>query len=263
MDHHRLAARIAGRSPDRAVPAPRLRMGVSAGPDPADRAGTIRVTLDGTTTPGGATSLIGPVPAGQPVWVLTSGGSMIVLGYHRASAPPDLSTLTVGQSTIPRLHASSGVITQTSQLLRLTYFTATRSEPVVSLRLVSGSTAAGATPTLCRAGLYSVSAAGDLTLIGAINNDTSLFAATSTTYTRALAAPAATVAGARYALGTLVVTTATAPQVGGFSSLAAGELAVAPRITGSVSGQTDLPSSIAAGSVGTSGGAVYGVLLPS
>lgn len=262
MDLNPLAARVAGKTPDKGTRTPRLRQAVSAGPHPADRAGTIRVTIDGTTVPGVST-LAGPIPAGHPVWLLETGGMLLVLGHHEDTLPADGSPLTAGQSTIPRTEASSSSVSQTSGLLRLTFFTATRTEPVAKLRLVSGAVAAGATPTLCRAGLYTVSAAGDLTLAGAIPNDTALFAGTNTGYTRSLAAATATVAGSRYALGTLVVTTATAPQLAGFSSLPASELAIAPRVTGGVSGQTDLPAMIAAGSVSTSGGAVYGVLLPS
>lgn len=262
MDYNPLAARVAGKSPDKGTRRPRLRQAVSAGPNPADRAGTIRVTIDGTTVPGVST-LAGPIPAGQAVWLLETGGLLLVLGRHQDTTVADGSPLGVGQSTLPRTQASSSSISQTSGLLRLTYFTATRTEPVAKVRVLSGAVAAGATPTLARVGLYSVAASGDLTLAGSTPNDTALFAGTNTAYTKTLTTPSATVAGSRYALGVLVVTTATAPQLAGFSALPASELAVAPRVTGSLSGQTDLPSSIAAASVGTSGGAVYGVLLPS
>lgn len=84
MDVSKLAAAIAGKGPDIGPRPPRLRQAVSMGSDPADRAGTMRVTLDGTVVPG-VSSLVGPVPSGQPVWLLESGGMLLVLGRPGAS----------------------------------------------------------------------------------------------------------------------------------------------------------------------------------
>jgi hypothetical protein len=79
MDLNALASMVAGKTPDVGTRAPSLRLGVSAGPNGADRAGTTRVTLDGVTVPGVA-SLVGPVTAGVPVWLLETGGMLLVLG---------------------------------------------------------------------------------------------------------------------------------------------------------------------------------------
>lgn len=211
----------------------------------------------------GVSSLPGPVPAGVSVWVLAAGGMLLVIGTPTLVGDVDWAHLGTGQTTMPRTSATSTSISMTSGLLRLTYFTATRTEPVVKVRVLSGAVGAGATPTLCRVGLYTVDDAGDLALAGSAPSDTSMLAAANTAYTKSLSAAAATVAGRRYALGLLVVTAATVPQVCGFAGLPLTELAISPRITGCLTGQTDLPATIPAGSVGTSAGAVYGALLPS
>lgn len=149
-----------------------------------------------------------------------------------------------------------------NQTVRLTYFTARKSETVTQLRLVGGATAAGATPTLVRAGVYSVAANGDLTLVGGIANDPSLFAAVSTSYVRALTAPFDKVAGQRYAVGVLVVSGATTPTLTGHPALSPSEAAIAPRIGALLGGQSDLPAFIAAGALGDAAHLPYVVLLP-
>jgi hypothetical protein len=175
---------------------------------------------------------------------------------------PDPNALAVGESTIPRSLASSTTTNPGSGRLVLAYFTASKTETVTSIKAVTGSTAAAATPTLCKTGVYSVAANGDLTLVGQTPNDTTMFAAASTAYTRALVAPFAKVAGQRYAFALLVVTAAASPAfvtgVGGNNA----ETAAAPRLSGSLTAQTDLPSTIANGAVGSWGAAHYAVLLP-
>jgi hypothetical protein len=160
------------------------------------------------------------------------------------------SRLSVGCETIPRLFANGSELT-TSGTLRLTYFTAYQSFTAGSVRLGSSSTAAGATPTLCRIGIYSVATDGTLTLISSTANDTSLFSSTLTRYTKALSSTVAINAGSRYAVGVLVVTGAAAPTIIGQSSSSAfgSEMGENPRMAGSVSGQSDLPESVIAASV--------------
>lgn len=141
----------------------------------------------------------------------------------------------------------------TDQLM-LTYFTAARTETIGTLTVVTGTTAAGATPTLCRMGIYSVAANGDLTLVASTANDTALFAATSTSYAKALSASVGLTAGDRYAVGVLVVSAAAIPTfVGHLGATASAATAltslVTPRRLGRVLSQTSLPSSVSAGSV--------------
>lgn len=170
--------------------------------------------------------------------------------------------VTSGEATLPR-NISIGNVTMTSGFLRLAYFTARKSETINNVRIGTTGTAAGATPTLVRVGLYTVDGSGNLTLVASTANDTTLLAATNTAYTKALSAGYAKVAGVRYAVGVLVVTAAAAPTIMGLaSSGATSEFGLTPRVTGSVSGQTDLPSSVAVGSIADTTNFPYIVVTP-
>jgi hypothetical protein len=174
----------------------------------------------------------------------------------------DADRLTTGDASMPRALTFSSV-TLTSGLLRLSFFTARASYTATQLRLHSGSTAAAATPSLVRAGIYSVAGNGDIALLAATANDTSIFAGATTAYTKALAASQALVRGTRYALGELVITAAAAPTVPGASvSVVSSEIGAAPRLSATVAGQTDLPASVANASLVNSGSRTYGVILP-
>lgn len=172
--------------------------------------------------------------------------------------------LAVGEETKARLGGTrESNITMSTQALRLVYFTARKTETITQLRMVCGGTAAAATPTLVRFGIYTVASNGDLTLTASTTNDTAVFAATNTGYTKTLSASWSKVAGLRYAFGSLVVTSATAPNVlGTFLGVSASVASVAPRLVGIVTGQSDLPSSVLAGNVGADSSAPYGEMLP-
>jgi hypothetical protein len=183
---------------------------------------------------------------------------------------PDPNRLNGAQSTMPRGQVGTGDAgTLTSGTLRLAFFTAEDSFDVTQMRLISGSVAAGATPSLARAGLYSVARNGDLTLVAAIASSTNLLAAAATQYTRPLATdgglPATypLVAGMRYAVGLLVVTAAAAPTVPGqaISSAMTVEGGQTPRVCASLAGQSNLPANISAGSLNNSSVRPYAVLL--
>jgi hypothetical protein len=170
--------------------------------------------------------------------------------------------LTSGEENMPRESiAVSSVALSTTNLI-LTYFTARKTETCNNIKSVCGGVAAAATPTLCRMGVYSVAANGDLTLVAACASDTAMWATINTIYTRALTSAFSKVAGQRYATGLLVVTAATAPQVfgtsAGFSTISAG----APRISGYVAAQADLPANVAAGSISNTALRPYVEVLP-
>lgn len=93
------------------------------------------------------------------------------------------------------------------------YFIADETRTINTMIAASGSTAAAATPTLCRYGVYSAAANGDLTEIGSTPNDTTLFAATGTEYPKALSAPVNLVEGNLYAYGLLIVSASTLPTI--------------------------------------------------
>lgn len=147
----------------------------------------------------------------------------------------------------------NGVGAGSSGVMLLCYFYADHSETISTLTGFSGATAAGATPTLCRMGLYTVAANGDISLAASTPNDTTLFAATSTAYPKALSVPIAIAQGAFYATALLVVTAATVPTFHGVQYPATAVLnattRVSPPFAGRVTGQADLPGSVVAGSI--------------
>ena len=149
--------------------------------------------------------------------------------------------------------------------MRLTYFTARKAQTTTRVRVRSGTTAAGATPTLCRVGLYLIDGAGDGTRVASILNDTSLFNLASTGFTRDWSVPYVMIVGQRYALGILVVTTAATPTIVGYTYATSmdEEGAVAPRLTGRLNTQTDLPVSFTDASLSLTINRYYGVILPA
>jgi len=177
--------------------------------------------------------------------------------------PLDPDTLAVGEGVYSRGLIGIATVLSTTQNVRLVYFTARKSGTTTQVRVRSGNTAAGATPTRCEIALFEINAAGDGTRVAVTANDTSLFAATSTAYTRSWG-PYSMVTGQRYALGWLVVTTATAPTYIG-SQLGFGtddEFDSSPRYVGRITGQTTMPSSFTAASVTGNNVRPYGVILP-
>lgn len=179
-----------------------------------------------------------------------------------SESPLAATLLTNGQETFPREIASSSV-TQSTGVLRLGYFTARKNETAVNAVVVTAATPAGATPTLVRYGLYSVASNGNLTLIASTPNDTALLSVALTVYSKAFSVSVAVNKGARYAFGVLVVTGATAPTiVGGTQGGAAALHGLAPRLAGQMSSQTDLPSSVTAGSIVDTVSRPFGILTP-
>jgi hypothetical protein len=175
-----------------------------------------------------------------------------VLGLRRAGAEP-----------LPRWAASRDTTTiLSSGVARFSYFTAQRTEPVTQIEMTSGGTAAAATPSLIRFGLYSVAPNGDLTQIAATPNDTSLFAATETAYPKALSSGVTLLQGNRYVVGGLLVTAATPPSV--FSALIPSgvEAGVTPKLSAVLTGQSDLASSYTAGQMTATQHMVYAAVLP-
>jgi hypothetical protein len=169
--------------------------------------------------------------------------------------------LTTGEETIHR-NSLVAVMAADTGVARLTYFTARKTEPSTQVRVRTGGVAAGATPTLCRIGLYEIASNGDGTLVASTVNDTALFAGANTGFTRSWSTPVTKTAGKRYALAVLVVTAQTAPQLLGLSIASSAEAATAPALAGSLLSQADLPASFTAASVTASGARVYGAILP-
>lgn len=156
-----------------------------------------------------------------------------------------------GIETMPRSDMTNQAQATSSGAVRLTYFTAQVTYTATNVLTYVGTTAAGATPTLCKVGFYTVASNGDLTLVALTANTTSLWAGSATTeYNTALSSSYQFIAGQRYAAATLVVTGAAAPTLcGSPGSVSSALNARAPRISASLSGQTDLPASISSGSL--------------
>lgn len=192
--------------------------------------------------------------------------------YYGQTSQWDLSEILDGggQAWPPRgnFGLTNSAVTLSNQVLRLTYFRAARTEPVSTINWLQGNTAAGATPTLVRFGLYLEAANGDLSLVASTANDTALLAGSSGVQgSKALQASYTLLAGGRYAAAWLVVTGATAPTIvgtlqGNDGSGMRSEMARSPRLAAAIGGQSDLPPSIAAAGLGGGSGTniIYGVL---
>jgi hypothetical protein len=178
--------------------------------------------------------------------------------------------LAVGEEIFDSSYLNAATLSYANQLLRLTYFTSRKSETTTQVRVISGGTAAGATPSLVRIGLYLIDpSTQNGTLVAATSSDTSVFATANTAYTRSWASPYAKIAGLRYALGILIVTAAATPTFTGQSYVtgnpASAEFALYPRKHAQLGSQSDLPSTFTNASLTASngsGGRHYGVILP-
>ena len=173
-----------------------------------------------------------------------------------------VNELTTGESTLPRRYCIYSNLGLTNGYVRLTYFTARKTETVTQVRTICTVAAVGS--TLSKVGVYSVATNGDLTLVASTANlSATLWIATNTAYTSAFAASFTKTRGTRYAVAELAVGTSTAPQLWGLGNvLIASEVGVAPRLTGHIVSQTDLPSTISAASVQDSAHNIYAALLP-
>jgi hypothetical protein len=171
---------------------------------------------------------------------------------YGADLPPDVGEFT---TDISQWSGGGSNVAPVSGELSLVYFTAKRTETISSVTLYTNAQAAAATPTVCRMGIYDVATNGDLTLNSSTPNDTALFAATSTVYQKNFSSNFNKVAGRRYAAGVLGVNAGAMPFFQGHFIVAMLASAVgsgsgpASRRNGKVTGQADLPASIAAGTV--------------
>jgi hypothetical protein len=195
------------------------------------------------------------VSAGQGVYV-----SGQPLSLQRNTLRSDtLNLLDVEQENVPWWAANSATIAMTSGLARFSMFTARRTMSVANLRFLSGGTAAGATPSLVKFGLYTVDLSSaraivTLTRVAVTASDTALFAAANTAYSKALTAAYTVQEGARYAVAALVVTAAAAPTVQGVTG---GAVQTGPWYAAQVAAQADLGASYAVGALTNSASAPY------
>lgn len=157
-------------------------------------------------------------------------------------------TVSTRVESIPR-YAATGNLTLTSGTIIFGYFTPSNTLAATNILIGAGSTAS-ATVTLARLGLYSVDGSGNLALIQGTTSDTALLGSTNALYTKAITSASVT-RGTRYAIGVLVVGT-TAGSVRG-SSNTAGIATLSPTMSSALTGQTDLPGSVAVGTLAVTG----------
>jgi hypothetical protein len=242
----------------------------------------------GPTGNTGATGLVsGAVPPANTdlIWVDTTQDSAILLHANTHAAAggdpitistsqvtgltnrlADLDILTNGEASIDRKAPLTGVAYGTSSNMLLTYRKSIKTETITKLSMACG-TAAGATPTLIKFGVYSVNeTTGDLTLVASTASDTSVFSTANTGYELNLSSSWSKTAGTLYAYALLLVSSQTLPTIIGHAHLAStgvnNILALPPRVTGLVSGQTDLPSSVVSSSVAISNRALWTHAIP-
>jgi hypothetical protein len=156
--------------------------------------------------------------------------------------------------SLPRFSViNTGNTLPASKSLHLSYFTANQNLSATSVVTNAGTTAA-TSATLSRIGIYSVDGSENLTLIGSIVDDHSnLWTSTFTVYTRSLSATTTITKGSRYAIGLLCVTTGALPSFPGTGNVGGNVHPFTPRLSGVVTNQNDLPSTVTAGSVTAAG----------
>lgn len=231
---------------------------------------SIQVTgITGAVNPG---RFVGVTTSGAPStgtfavgdFVVSQNGQMFVCVVAGSPGtwvyPRDATNLLAsGEETMARDMATQSMGANTGNLY-LSYGTFRKSESTTQVRITTFTTAAAATPSLVRIGLYTIASDGAGTLVASIASDTTLFAAASTTYTKSWTTPYSKVAGQRYALGVLVVTATTAPTLCGAPLPRGTEPAAAPKLCAFLGSQTDLPSSFTDASLSNTSSRFYGVV---
>lgn len=148
---------------------------------------------------------------------------------------------------------STGVLA--SGTLYLSFFRACKAATLSRWDAATTTQGFAATPTLIRGGLYTVDSLGNLTLAAASASDTTIGTAGSTKFGKVFATPLAVEFARWYAFGFLAVSGTTMATLLG-PNVAFGSHNISmlsdPRVNGVVSGQSDLPASITAGSVAAS-----------
>lgn len=162
------------------------------------------------------------------------------------------------ETVFPRVNqfANGGAVA--SQSLRLVGFTCKVTSVINGMAFFTGATAAAATPTLIRYGLWLRDTDGlGYTLVASTPNDTTMLAVVENRYPKATSAPYTKLAGREYLAGILVVSAAAMPTM---RQAAAPTLpsnytpwSVAPIRAAALAGQADLPNTFTVASLSGSG----------
>jgi len=225
---------------------------------PTGAAGAASTVTGPTGSTGAASSVTGPTGATGSSASATTDASALVAGTladARLSSAVALHAqinTTLGQASgvvdaVPRTTSAAGVTAGSGQAL-MAFFTPVTTITVSQIAMSTANGAVAAGLTLARMGIYTYTEGGTATLVARTASDTSLFAATNTTYTRSLDTtggyPSTYTlnAGTRYGVAYICVGTTQPQLVGRVVQTAVGVLP--PRLSGgSVTGLGDLPTS--------------------
>lgn len=167
--------------------------------------------------------------------------------------------LLAGESTMSRRYITgSGTVALGS--MYASFFTARKTETITQVRTVTGPTAQSGA-TLCRVGLFSVDSAGNLYLVASTANDTTLWAAANTAYTKVFSSSVLLTRGNRYAVGVLQVG-GTAVSLAGNTAVLASEAFQPPALSAKVPSLSDLPSSVVAANLTATSVICYASIMP-
>lgn len=221
--------------------------------------------------PGGNAPVIA-TPAGSVtrIDIVTLDGGTTWTGYHATTtmveADPGGVWMDNAVETLRRTDITQTSVASATGRLLLAYFTPHRTQTVTRLGTVCGGTAAAATPTLARIAGYEIATDGSAALVcttgniatngcdertstGTLNTNIRLGASAAAEYTAPLSTNLSMptsftfIAGTRYALGVLIVTSATMMTFSGTQGTW-GAWNREPRLAALVNGLTDLPTSL-------------------
>jgi hypothetical protein len=190
---------------------------------------------------------------------LMSVDGTITVGFAQSKDRSDQHLRSTALETIPRqyLLTAGANATLPNGTMRLVYFTPDRLFAAANIETF-GITAATTAPTYAAVGLYVVNTDGSLSLLGVSTSDVAMWTTgTGNSWVKALSASSRLWPGSYYAIGTLYYNGGTQGSTTGIptifstrNGLAASALfGRAPRMTGSVTGLTTIPASVAVGSI--------------
>lgn len=195
---------------------------------------------------------------GGSATVAVTGGTEEAPAGSEAALGTMFDLLTTGEEVIPRGMVSDEYPLDSGTCF-FSYFTARKTEAITHVETSVYGTAATSL-TVARIGIYQ-SSGGTLTLLAASANDAAaLWSATFTTYSKTLTSTFHKVAGNRYALCLLAVGS-TMPVLGTQLERFQ-DAARAPRLEGDLTGQTDLPATVAESGLAVGYRRFQGILLP-
>ena len=171
-----------------------------------------------------------------------------------------------GESVFDRIPLTNSNASASGQI-RFAGFICQRSEVVKTVRLVTGGTAAGPTPTFGKVGVYHRFGANWVKEAESIN-DINLFNAANSTFNVAMVSPMRKIVNEQYLVAQMMISAAAlpvfqCPSSGWVTAYMTDVLNQLPRLTGALTGQTDLPASIPDASIVNTTGTFHALLLPT